>query len=407
VNSVYEIRSEGLTRQSRDAYVLSCNENIAAPPHRKLNRYRFHIKLLRNAAPEVLKGCHASCVYAAVETEGHRMLSYELHLTNFAARPLIMRAVRVYSGDVALTVIDESLCERSVVLGGTAGANATTLAPGQRAIVYIEFAMSEPVIPSMLRHDIDYTEDGGKDIYTVHAGNVLVDGSAPTVLAPPLRGSPWGAVHSPSWPRGHRRFVYTLFGKAHIPGRYAIDLVGLNDDGLITTGNGDLPSEAFGYGAPVFSGADASVAAIRDGIAESSSIKGNSSHSIEDGAGNYVVLRITERRYVFYEHLRPGSVRVKVGDHMSWGEIIGNLGFTGDSTGPHLHVHVADGVDPLNAEGLPFVFDRYQELGRYPNIGDLGHKKWQTGEGAVRQARSHEWPGPNVIVEFDPVPHQP
>jgi murein DD-endopeptidase len=338
----------------------------------------------------------------AVETEGHWMLSYELHLTNFAAHPLTIRAVHVYTGDVALTVIDETLGERSVVVGRTRDASASTIAPGERAIVFIEFALSEPVVPSMLRHDIDYTEEGGKDLYTVHAGNVSVDRSRPIVLGPPLRGGPWAAVHSPSWPRGHRRFVYALFGKAHIPGRYAIDFVGLNEEGLTTSGSGDVPSEAIAYGAPVFSAADASVAAIRDGIAESSSIKGNASHPIGQGAGNYVVLRIAEQRYVFYEHLRPGSVRVKVGEHVSRGEIIGNLGFTGDSTGPHLHVHVADGVDPLNAEGLPFVFDRYEELGRYPNIGDLGKKKWQAGEIVVRQVRSHEWPGPNVVSEFDP-----
>ena len=106
--------------------------------------------------------------------------------------------------------------------------------------------------------------------------------------------------------------------------------------------------------------------------------KGNPSHSIGQAAGNYVVLRVANRRYVFYEHLRPGSVRVRVGDHVSRDQIIGNLGFTGESTGPHLHLHVADGVDPLNAEGLPFVFDRFEELGRFPNIGDLGKKRWQT-----------------------------
>jgi hypothetical protein len=312
--------------------------------------------------------------------------------------------VHVYSGAKLLTVFDDSLAERTAILGGPRGANTTVMAPGQRAIVFIEFTLSEPIVPSTLRHDIDYTEETGKDLYTVHAGNVSVDKSAPTVLGPPLRGGPWAAVHSPSWPQGHRRFVYTLFGTAHIPGRYAIDLVGLNPEGRTTAGNDDVASEAIGYGAPVFSGADASVAAVRDGIIESPTIRGAPPHPIEEDAGNYVVLRIAERRYAFYEHLRPGSLRVKVGDPVRRGQIIGDLGFSGHSTGPHLHVHVADGVDSLNAEGLPFVFDRYEELGRYPTIkiSDLGNKKWQPLESTEMPVRSHEWPGPNVVIEFKP-----
>ena len=71
----------------------------------------------------------------AVETDGHKMLSYELHLTNFALYPLTIRAVRVYSRNVALAVIDDSLAERSVVLGGAAPENALTVAPG-RARLY-------------------------------------------------------------------------------------------------------------------------------------------------------------------------------------------------------------------------------------------------------------------------------
>ncbi|HEY6622046.1 MAG TPA: M23 family metallopeptidase [Steroidobacteraceae bacterium] len=342
----------------------------------------------------------------AVETDGHKMLSYELHLTNFALYPLTIRAVRVYSRNVALAVIDDSLAERSVVLGGAAPENALTVAPGQRAIVFVEFALSEPVVPSMLRHEIDYSE-GGENLYTLHAGNVAVNRSAPTVLGAPLHAGLWVAVHSPSWPRGHRRVFYALLGQAHVPGRYAIDFVGLDQDGRTTLSNGDVPSQAVGYGAPVYAGADASVAAIRDGIAESTSVKGNPSHSIGQAAGNYVVLRVANRRYVFYEHLRPGSVRVRVGDHVSRDQIIGNLGFTGESTGPHLHLHVADGVDPLNAEGLPFVFDRFEELGRFPNIGDLGKKRWQTDRSAAGQIRSHEWPAPNTVIEFDPESRQP
>ena len=82
---------------------------------------------------------------------------------------------------------------------------------------------------------------------------------------------------------------------------------------------------------------------------------------------------------------------------MRRGDIIGQLGFTGDSTGPHLHLHVGDAPAPLAAEGLPFVFDRFEVLGRYPDIGVMGKARWQ-GNGAG--VRTNERPGPNVVLVF-------
>jgi murein DD-endopeptidase MepM/ murein hydrolase activator NlpD len=39
------------------------------------------------------------------------------------------------------------------------------------------------------------------------------------------------------------------------------------------------------------------------------------------------------------------------------GQPIASLGFTGDSTEPHLHFHVADNSSPLLGEGVPFEFE--------------------------------------------------
>ncbi len=52
-----------------------------------------------------------------------------------------------------------------------------------------------------------------------------------------------------------------------------------------------------------------------------------------------------------YGHMLPGSLRVKAGDPVKVGTQIGQVGNTGASTGPHLHleIHIADGtpVDPF------------------------------------------------------------
>jgi murein DD-endopeptidase MepM/ murein hydrolase activator NlpD len=58
------------------------------------------------------------------------------------------------------------------------------------------------------------------------------------------------------------------------------------------------------------------------------------------GAGNYVVLHSTDGRDYVFMHLRTGSVLVKSGDTLRAGQKIGEVGSTGESSGPHLHFEV-------------------------------------------------------------------
>ena len=66
------------------------------------------------------------------------------------------------------------------------------------------------------------------------------------------------------------------------------------------------------------------------------------------GYGNYIIIRHRHGYYTRYAHLL--STRVRLGQRVQQGDIIGNLGNTGMSTGPHLHFEVivgSDVVDPL------------------------------------------------------------
>ena len=73
--------------------------------------------------------------------------------------------------------------------------------------------------------------------------------------------------------------------------------------------------------------------------------------------GNHVVLDLGGGRFAFYAHLQPGSLKVKVGDRVTRGQIIGLVGNSGNSTEPHLHFHISNGVSPLGSEG-PALRDR-------------------------------------------------
>ena len=63
--------------------------------------------------------------------------------------------------------------------------------------------------------------------------------------------------------------------------------------------------------------------------------------------GNYVIIRHKHGMYTRYAHM--SAFRVKKGEYVNQGQIIGNIGNTGVTTGPHLHyeVHIgSDVVDP-------------------------------------------------------------
>ena len=82
--------------------------------------------------------------------------------------------------------------------------------------------------------------------------------------------------------------------------------------------------------------------------------------TIRQADGNYVILALGRGRYAFYAHLKPGSLRVERGDRVRAGDVLGLLGNSGSSTGPHLHFHVMNRPSALAADGLPYVFDRFR-----------------------------------------------
>lgn len=62
---------------------------------------------------------------------------------------------------------------------------------------------------------------------------------------------------------------------------------------------------------------------------------------------------------ILLAHMMQGSVRVREGETVNNGEILGRIGNSGNTSQPHLHIHAETGGAPgeiLNGNGVPMTF---------------------------------------------------
>ena len=76
----------------------------------------------------------------------------------------------------------------------------------------------------------------------------------------------------------------------------------------------------------------------------------------EQPAGNHVVIKLAEDRFVFLAHMQKGSVAVKPGDVVQRGQLLGLCGNSGNSDFPHVHFHVQDTPDLNQGRGQNMEF---------------------------------------------------
>ncbi|MFN2602091.1 MAG: M23 family metallopeptidase [Gemmatimonadaceae bacterium] len=89
---------------------------------------------------------------------------------------------------------------------------------------------------------------------------------------------------------------------------------------------------------------------------------------VNASAGNCVIIDHGNSEYSVMMHMQTGSVTVKVGDRVTMGQVIGKLGNSGDSFGPHLHYQLQSGPRLWQYQSLPVKFQNLDgplSRGRY------------------------------------------
>ncbi len=341
-------------------------------------------------------------------------LVYELHLTNFGSSELALTRVEVLGVDGnPLAAYEGAELTTRLARPGVSPGNQEKhrVGGGMRAIVYVWLTIDGPSPPSVLRHRVTASliippaNAGGDSAAKPEPIDVKGEGAeikvrndAPLVISPPLRGGEWLAANGPANASGHRRALLPVGGKSHIAQRFAIDWVQLREDGKTWTGD-QLKNENYRcYGTEALAVGDGTVVAVKDGIPQN--IPGANSRAVaitlETVGGNHVILDLGQGRYGFYAHLQPGSLRVKVGEKVRRGQVLGLVGNSGNSTEPHLHFHVSNANSPLASEGLPYAFESFEQQGQ-----GWGWKATATETQPVKHVM--EMPLQNAVIRFPAV----
>lgn len=215
-------------------------------------------------------------------------------------------------------------------------------------------------VPRAIRHRLVFTN--GRSV----EGGVLSTrtGESPLVIASPVRGQRQVFLNQ-STMAYHFDSSLFLQGQIYTSERYAFDSVQLNET-LTDFNSGDpkVNSSYFNYASPLYAVADGTVIQLQNDLPENhGDAKDVVLHTLIEYAGNYVMLDIGNNRYACYAHCIPGSIKVQPGDKVRKGDVIANLGNSGNSTGPHLHFQICDAPDFFWSRGIPFVIEAYTKIG--------------------------------------------
>ncbi|HEV3048903.1 MAG TPA: M23 family metallopeptidase [Longimicrobium sp.] len=346
--------------------------------------------------------------------DGRVYLVYRLFVTSWLDVDLRFRSLEVLdagSGAVLVSYDSAALADprrqrTTLYIPDTLQADARrTLPAGRTATVAVGISLAAAdAVPGGLRHRITFdsvpgirliTDSGDVEAALAATSQVLaVDRRPPPVLSPPLRGSGWRCNNGLALSNGHAALYPFRDSRLRVPQRFGCDFSRVDSGGNVLPSPfpNEISNEMFyGYGADVLAVANGVVVFVHDGTPDNvPRADGQTIMPVpltnETVSGNWVALDIGGGRYAFYAHLIPGSIRVRAGQRVRQGDVLGRLGNSGNSVGPHLHFHVGDAPALNGGEGQPYVFSRYHLLGRGKPASDQPPSEQRSSlplEGAV------------------------
>jgi hypothetical protein len=300
-------------------------------------------------------------------------LAYELQLINQSALSVTVGSVRARAGGRAIGAMLSGRRLAQVLASGV------TLGAGRAGLLFMDVAY--PLgqrTPRLLTHAFSLTardpsrRGGPVQRFRFNGVPTAVGQRTAVNVEPPLRGPSWVVANGCCDAiTSHRGATLPIDGTVRVPERFAIDFVQLDAHAKLANGPlQTLTSYPF-FGDAIHSVAAGRVVGTRDGLPEQVPGRLPAGATIQTAGGNHVVVDIGRGHYAFYAHMQPGSLRVRIGDRVRAGQVLGLLGNTGNTDAPHLHFHIMDSPSPLQSNGLPFTFTSFTGAGSVGNTAAI------------------------------------
>lgn len=312
---------------------------------------------------------------------------YELMLTNGRPIPASIHEIKVidyYDNQRVLSTITAAeIVDLSVNLSGrprlepeipSSSDGDAVLQPNESMVVFIELAFeTERAVPDAIVHQFTgtaATNPGSPDPSAVDY--LMVPQALNKYMSSPLAGSPlkgdgWVVINGCCSPGGaHRGAIQTISGRLRASQRFAVDWMKIGDNGKFFEGDPSDVTNWHNYGEPVFAVANGTVVEVLDELDDQppGTLPDRTTITIDTVDGNHVILDIGDGVYVFYAHLKRNSVTVEKGDSVRMGDMIGELGNSGNTSAPHLHIHFMDRPSALAADGIAYRYLNFERTGQ-------------------------------------------
>lgn len=147
------------------------------------------------------------------------------------------------------------------------------------------------------------------------------------------------------------------------PQQGAFDFLVLDKNDKSYQRSGTRNEDYYAFGKPIYAVCDAVVYKVGTGVEDNRPTQMNPSQAF----GNYVVLKTENEEYIFYAHFEHDTIKVNEGDVVKQGQYLGNCGNSGNSSEPHLHLHIQDGPNALNDTGARCYFESVMVNGELKN----------------------------------------
>jgi murein DD-endopeptidase MepM/ murein hydrolase activator NlpD len=134
---------------------------------------------------------------------------------------------------------------------------------------------------------------------------------------------------------------------------FAFDLLGVGPDGKTHKGNGSRNVDYYAFGREVLAPADGVVTDVIDGVRDN--VPG--SMNPLSALGNAIFIQHSKREVSVLAHFKQASIKVKAGDTVKKGQVLGLCGNSGNSSEPHIHYHLQSTPVIQDATGIECFFE--------------------------------------------------